>query len=55
MTERYRIRHIKSNKFRDINANDANHAIEISGWKRSDCEIKLHTNTGGGGWKKVKL
>ena len=54
MTELFRIRHVKTNKFRDIKADNADHAVEITGWMRADCEIKAHTNNGAGGWKKVK-
>ena len=54
MTELFRIFQQKTKKYRDIEAKDADHAIEISGWKRADCQIRVKTNNGCGGWKKVK-
>lgn len=50
----FRIHHKKTNKFRDIQAADAAHAVEIAGWKPADVEVKVKTSNGSGGWAKVK-
>ena len=54
MPEIFRIYHPKTNKFRTIEAKNGRHAVEICGWKYEDCEIRVKTNNGGGGWKKYK-
>lgn len=53
MSDLFRIFHKKTNKFRDIRAEDAAHAVEIAGWKTADVQIRVKTAKGG--WANVGI
>lgn len=50
----YRIRNFVFNQWWEGKAESASHALSLAGWDAQSCEIKEHTNNGGGGWKKCK-
>lgn len=53
MSDVFRIFHKKTKKYRDIQALDAAHAVEIAGWKAADVEIRVKTAKGG--WANVGI
>ena len=53
MADLFRIFHPKTGKWREIRAVDAAQAVEISGWKAADCEVRVKTAKGG--WANVGI
>ena len=53
MPDIFRIHHKKTKKYRDIQAQDAAHAVEIAGWKAADVQIRVKTAKGG--WANVGI
>ena len=52
MADLFRIFHPKTKKYRQFEAETAAQAIARSGWKASECEIRVRTVKGG--WANVK-
>lgn len=50
----YRIRNKKTNDWWEYTAVSAISACDKAGWNPEDCEIKIKSDNGGGGWKKCR-
>jgi len=50
----YRIRNHILNQWWEGNAESAYETLILSGWESQQCEIKVHSDKGCGGWCKCK-